>query len=139
MKPITKLRATGNNTAKLYVSTFVNFPSERHVWKGEAGHGKEDQQFLATFEEGPKEIDAVCLVNPKIDYDTPDPGVNYCEIEVLQLVAKGQSNKEIGKTLHISTATVKTHLRNAKRKFGLRSKLELRKILADWDFSQWAV
>lgn len=32
------------------------------------------------------------------------------EIEVLQLVAKGASNKEIGKTLHISTATVKTHL-----------------------------
>jgi len=32
------------------------------------------------------------------------------EIEVLQLVAKGASNKEIGKSLHISTATVKTHL-----------------------------
>jgi len=32
------------------------------------------------------------------------------EIEVLQLVAKGASNKEIGKALHISTATVKTHL-----------------------------
>jgi DNA-binding NarL/FixJ family response regulator len=32
------------------------------------------------------------------------------EIEVLQLVAKGKSNKEIGKALHISTATVKTHL-----------------------------
>ena len=32
------------------------------------------------------------------------------EIEVLELVAKGQSNKEIGKSLHISTATVKTHL-----------------------------
>lgn len=32
------------------------------------------------------------------------------EIEVLQLVAKGHSNREIGKVLHISTATVKTHL-----------------------------
>ena len=32
------------------------------------------------------------------------------EIEVLQLVAKGKSNREIGKALHISTATVKTHL-----------------------------
>lgn len=32
------------------------------------------------------------------------------EIEVLQLVARGASNKEIGKALHISTATVKTHL-----------------------------
>ncbi len=32
------------------------------------------------------------------------------EIEVLQLVATGASNQKIGKTLHISTATVKTHL-----------------------------
>jgi DNA-binding NarL/FixJ family response regulator len=32
------------------------------------------------------------------------------EIEVLQLVARGASNKEIGQRLHISTATVKTHL-----------------------------
>jgi DNA-binding NarL/FixJ family response regulator len=32
------------------------------------------------------------------------------EIEVLKLVARGTSNKEIGKQLHISTATVKTHL-----------------------------
>ncbi len=32
------------------------------------------------------------------------------EIEVLQLVATGAGNKEIGHSLHISTATVKTHL-----------------------------
>ncbi len=32
------------------------------------------------------------------------------EIEVLALVARGHSNKEIGKQLHISIATVKTHL-----------------------------
>jgi DNA-binding NarL/FixJ family response regulator len=32
------------------------------------------------------------------------------EIEVLQLVAAGNNNQEIGKALHISTATVKTHL-----------------------------
>ena len=32
------------------------------------------------------------------------------EIDVLKLVSRGQSNKAIGKTLHISEATVKTHL-----------------------------
>jgi DNA-binding NarL/FixJ family response regulator len=32
------------------------------------------------------------------------------EIEVLELVARGHSNGAIGKALHISTATVKTHL-----------------------------
>ena len=41
------------------------------------------------------------------------------EIEVLQLVAKGSSNKEIGKSLHISTATVKTHLIHIFNKLGV--------------------
>jgi DNA-binding NarL/FixJ family response regulator len=41
------------------------------------------------------------------------------EIEVLQLVSRGASNKEIGKTLHISTATVKTHLIHIFNKLGV--------------------
>ena len=41
------------------------------------------------------------------------------EIEVLQLVAKGNSNKEVGKALHISTATVKTHLIHIYNKLGV--------------------
>jgi DNA-binding NarL/FixJ family response regulator len=35
------------------------------------------------------------------------------EIEVLALVAKGQTNAEIGRSLHIAEATVKTHLLRA--------------------------
>lgn len=41
------------------------------------------------------------------------------EIEVLELVAKGNSNKEVGKVLHISTATVKTHLIHIYSKLGV--------------------
>ncbi|MCB8977401.1 MAG: response regulator transcription factor [Ardenticatenaceae bacterium] len=41
------------------------------------------------------------------------------EIEVLQLVAKGASNRAIGKELHISTATVKTHLIHIFNKLGV--------------------
>ncbi len=41
------------------------------------------------------------------------------EIEVLQFVARGSSNKEIGKALHISTATVKTHLIHIYNKLGV--------------------
>ena len=44
------------------------------------------------------------------------------EIEVLQLVAKGKSNKEIGKALHISTATVKTHLIHVFDKLGVKDR-----------------
>lgn len=41
------------------------------------------------------------------------------EIEVLQLVAKGASNQQIGKELHISTATVKSHLVHIFNKLGV--------------------
>jgi len=41
------------------------------------------------------------------------------EIEVLRLLAGGASNKEIGKSLHISTATVKTHLIHIYGKLGV--------------------
>jgi DNA-binding NarL/FixJ family response regulator len=41
------------------------------------------------------------------------------EIEVLELVAKGYSNKEVGKALYISTATVKTHLIHVYSKLGV--------------------
>ena len=41
------------------------------------------------------------------------------EIEVLQLVADGSSNREIAKSLHISQATVKSHLINIFNKLGV--------------------
>lgn len=41
------------------------------------------------------------------------------EIEVLTLVSRGNSNKEIAKALHISTATVKTHLIHIFGKLGV--------------------
>lgn len=41
------------------------------------------------------------------------------EVEVLELVRKGLSNKEIGRELHISEATVKTHLIHAFGKLGV--------------------
>lgn len=41
------------------------------------------------------------------------------EIEVLSQVAKGKTNAEIGRQLHISEATVKTHLLRAFNKLGV--------------------
>ncbi len=41
------------------------------------------------------------------------------EVEVLELVRKGLSNKGIGRELHISEATVKTHLIHVFGKLGV--------------------
>lgn len=47
------------------------------------------------------------------------------EREVIGLVAEGLSNKAIGKRLHISPHTVKSHLRNIMEKLALHSRLQI--------------
>ncbi len=47
------------------------------------------------------------------------------EREVIDLIADGMSNKAIGKQLHISTHTVKSHLRNIMEKLNLHSRLQI--------------
>lgn len=44
------------------------------------------------------------------------------EIDVLQHLAEGLSNKEIADRLTMSPRTVKTHLRSIYRKFGVRNR-----------------
>lgn len=43
-------------------------------------------------------------------------GISARELEVLELLARGHSNKEIGKALFVSPNTVKTHLANLYQK-----------------------
>ncbi|HBZ14167.1 MAG TPA: DNA-binding response regulator [Pantoea sp.] len=45
------------------------------------------------------------------------------ELDVLQEVARGLSNKEIATTLHISEETVKVHIRNLLHKLDVRSRV----------------
>lgn len=52
-------------------------------------------------------------------------GVSKREYEVLELVAHGLSNKEIGYQLHISEGTVKNHLHRIMRKLNVGSRTEI--------------
>lgn len=47
------------------------------------------------------------------------------EREVVQLIAQGKSNKEIGKLLHLSPFTVKSHVHNLLEKMALRTRLQI--------------
>ncbi len=52
------------------------------------------------------------------------PTLTGREIEVLQLVARGMTSREIGLELYISENTVKNHIRNILDKLGLHSRNE---------------
>ena len=56
---------------------------------------------------------------------TGSEGLSAREIEVLQLVADGQSNKEIGTALGLSALTVKSHLARIARKLGTGDRAEM--------------
>ena len=46
------------------------------------------------------------------------------ETEVLKLMARGQANKQIARSLYIGEKTVKTHVRNILMKLGVRSRTQ---------------
>ncbi|MDQ6854689.1 MAG: response regulator transcription factor [Actinomycetota bacterium] len=52
------------------------------------------------------------------------PSLTEREIDVLKLVAKGLSNREISEELYISENTVKNHVRNILEKLHLHSRME---------------
>jgi DNA-binding NarL/FixJ family response regulator len=52
------------------------------------------------------------------------PSLTDRELDVLKLVAKGLSNREISEELYISENTVKNHVRNILEKLHLHSRME---------------
>jgi DNA-binding NarL/FixJ family response regulator len=58
------------------------------------------------------------------------------EREVVALVAEGNSNKEIARRLHLSTHTVKSHVRNILEKLALHSRLQLAAVALKAEHSE---
>jgi DNA-binding NarL/FixJ family response regulator len=53
------------------------------------------------------------------------------ELEVVDLISEGMSNKEIAQQLHIATFTVKSHVHNALEKLELNTRLQISAFVRD--------
>ncbi|MEV4435927.1 response regulator transcription factor [Streptomyces sp. NPDC049585] len=93
-----------------------------HVMSGEAGLSPNVQRRLLerlSASAAPAPAPAVAPASREL----PD-GLTAREAEVLSLVAEGLTNAEIARRLHVSTATVKTHINNLFAKTGVRDRAQ---------------
>jgi Response regulator containing a CheY-like receiver domain and an HTH DNA-binding domain len=94
--------------------------------------GKELEQAIRTIQRGETALDThiahrvVQRMNRKQLYRSAGmcEGLTERELAVLKEAASGQSNKEIGKRLSISSGTVQVHLRNIYSKMGVSDRTE---------------
>jgi PAS domain S-box-containing protein len=56
--------------------------------------------------------------------DAPHPNLTPRQAEVLRLLEQGRSTKQIAAELHVTTETVRNHIRNLFRALGVHSRLE---------------
>ncbi|WP_328320071.1 response regulator transcription factor [Streptomyces sp. NBC_00388] len=87
------------------------------VMAGQAGLSPSVQRLLV------ERITAPPAPAPQAAVELPD-GLTPREAEILALIAEGLSNAEISRSLHISPATVKTHINNLFAKTGLRDRAQ---------------
>jgi DNA-binding CsgD family transcriptional regulator len=59
------------------------------------------------------------------------------ERQVVALVCMGHRNYEIASILGVENSTIQTHLQKIFRKFGLRSRGEIRSALISWAAEEW--
>ncbi|MFI6460052.1 response regulator [Streptomyces sp. NPDC050538] len=87
------------------------------VLSGDAGLSPSIQRRLLERLSGPEPL-------PSSEPAEPPDGLTTRETEVLVLIADGLSNQEIARELHVSTATVKTHINNLFAKTGLKDRAQ---------------
>ncbi|MDQ2624290.1 MAG: response regulator transcription factor [Actinomycetota bacterium] len=86
-------------------------------------------------------LDGTCTLSPSVTEElvasvreTPEPtraielpeheALSERELDVVRLLGQGLSNSEIAGSLHVSEATVKTHLGNVMAKWGVRDRVQ---------------
>ncbi|MEI5098066.1 response regulator transcription factor [Streptomyces sp. PmtG] len=85
------------------------------VLSGEAGLSPKIQRRL---------LERLSEPDPATRRAEPPDGLTVRETEVIALIAEGMTNQEIARALHVSTATVKTHINNLFAKAGLKDRAQ---------------
>ena len=127
---IQQLKARGNPARVLVLTTYDSDADIlRAVEAGATGYLLKDSPREDLFRAIRAAAQGQAVLAPTVAtrlmgrMSTPkDDALSAREIEVLELVARGNSNKSVGHALHISEATVKTHLIHIYGKLGVNDR-----------------
>ena len=102
------------------------------------------EQLAADERRSAAEIAAALLTHALLQHRQPAgeslalwQSLSAREQQIAALACMGYTNRQIAASLVLSHNTVKTHLRHALHKFGVRDRDELRQLLSGWDFAGW--
>lgn len=87
-------------------------------------HPEVANKFLASFSSSPSESAAPTPATPAFIEGGDVAQLTEREREILALLARGASNREISETLYIAGGTVKNHLSNILGKLGVRDRTQ---------------
>lgn len=79
---------------------------------------------IAEAEADDVSVEAPTVERAAASRDEAPAGLTPREVEILRLMARGSTNKEIAAQLMVTVATVERHLANAYTKIGARGRVE---------------
>jgi LuxR family maltose regulon positive regulatory protein len=115
-------RALGEAEPEGYIRTFVDMGQPMAALLKQAARHGIAQAYVSRLLSALGDAQALGLMStPSPTQPLVEP-LTERELEVLQLLAEGLSNREIGQRLYISLPTVKSHTRNIYGKLGVHSR-----------------
>lgn len=93
----------------------------RHLFQGFGHHGRRIVSTLESSKDaGPRE--SLSLLPAEPEKNTDFSNLTARQLQVLRLLAEGKTNKEIGRAIGVTEATVKAHVRSMKNVLGVRTR-----------------
>lgn len=96
---------------------------------------KVNKEYAAIYMDLQRALTEISVLQTEIDKKRNDESnildkydLTFREIEVIELVSQGMTNKEVSNKLYISENTVKYHVKNIYTKLGIKDRNELRRM-----------
>jgi len=120
------LRAGANGYIMKQESGKTLMAAIRHIVKGGTYVSEAVKELMLQSVRGPDSKTSVSLVGRLSDR----------ELEIFQLIAKGQGTRQMADALNLSTRTVETHREHIREKLSLKNTFELIQCAVEWSVSK---